>query len=532
MAGVVEWALMAPGGVLMTESPITLRNTKIDRSIRFGDRENGIDLVWDDATDLENVVFHNASGSVAPLRYGDLVGIDVDGGGFLYYAEQDEGINLRYSGARVTEWEVTGRSIGVEVEAGQTVGLLNTAHGDHMVYAERPTGINLRWYADIRLNTLAPFFLYPPIPMPNRFRAPAREAAQIQVAGEARQVTLFHGQSDDELDWHVYVSLEPEDRREITRHLRNHARGASGVTERNLDQLYSELMVLDASDKPIFGDDQFRSADIGRALALPQSAWDYSEIAIDEQGSSIDLTGESQLTRQGALVYLQGCLVNDAAHGFTPELHPLDSIAYAMDAEDRLLRVRAGDSDWPARLVTWRVGVFTNSDIHRINVADYLNVERRTTWFLDLPSDAGLGRVSVERNYPRFFNHGRGAQDVGDTRPTRDDRYDYYDRITDRYSIETDPRDGVRRPRVEIRMERPDDWGGMFLAEYTIQALRFGRPDVLVDAPDVAIETRSASPRRRSPLSEVIEVARTRRVRRRIDPSTSAEPPEAEPPID
>jgi hypothetical protein len=527
MPGVTEWALTGDGGPLLAGTAITLRNTVIDRSLRFGNRENGIDLVWDEANDLGNIVLHNESGTNAQIRYGDTIGIEVDGGGFLYYAERDEGINLRFATSRVTEWEVTGRSIGEPVQIGERVGLLNTAHGDHMVYAERDEGINLRWYADIRLNTLAPFFLYPPLPMPNRLRAPGREVAQIEVAGEARQVTLFHGRVDDELDWHVYLSLSPRDRRELTSHFRNHARGAGGVTERDLDQLYFELMVLDASDKPFIGDDQFRSADIGRTLALPGPAWDYSEEAIDEQGSSIDITGDSRLTRNGARVHLQGCLVNDAAYGFQPEIHPLDSIAYAVDAEGRPLAVGAADPDWPERVVTWRVGVFTNSRVHRINFADYLQVERRTTWFLDLPTDAAIGRIAVERTYPGFFNHGLGADDVGDTRPTRDERYEHYDRVYDRWSIETDPRDGIRRLRVEIRMERPDDWGGMFLAEYTIQAGRWIDPRTIGEIGDVLDRRRSRA--RRSEAAP--EVPEGRPGRRDVGVGGDEEPPDPEPSI-
>jgi hypothetical protein len=439
--------------------------------------------------------------------------LGVEGGGFLRYASRETGINLVWSESPVPEWEVTGGSIGADVRTGQRVALLNTAHGDHMVYGERDEGINLRWYADIRLGFLQPFANYPPLPIPNRLRAPAREATQIQLVGEARQVTLFHGQIDDELDWHVYLSISPEDRRTLTRHLRAHARGAGSVTERDLDQPYCELMVLDALREPFIGDDRFFSADVRRAFALPRAAWDYSETAGDEQGDSIDLTGDSRLTVNGAKVLLQGCFVNDVAHGLQPELHPLDSIAYALDEQDRPLRIGPDDPAWPESIVTWRVAAFTNSTVHRIGSADYVRQERRVTWFLDLPSRARPPRVTIETTYPGFVNRGRGAEDVDDRRPTADEDYESDGKIADSARLERDPRDGITRLRVDVRMAAPDRWGGMFLAEYTVQPREWivdGRT-IEADAGLATVESRPGpstrgrarrGPSRRSPTPE------------------------------
>ena len=56
------------------------------------------------------------------------------------------------------------------------------------------------------------FAQYPPLPIPNELRSPGRESAQVQIEGEARVVSLFHGASDDELDWHVFVSPTARDR--------------------------------------------------------------------------------------------------------------------------------------------------------------------------------------------------------------------------------------------------------------------------------------------------------------------------------
>jgi hypothetical protein len=337
---------------------------------------------------------------------------------------------------------------------------------------------------------MAPFFNYPPIPMPNGLRGSSREATQILIGGEARKVTLFHGRVDNELDWHVYVSLDPRTRRELTAHLRRHARGAGGVTERDLDQLYCELMVLDASREPFIGDDRFFSADVRRAFALPRAAWDYSELAGEDQSEALDVTGESGLTRGGAFVYLQGCFVNDAAHGFTPEIHPLDSIAFAMDSRGRPLMASPDDSEWPLTQVTWRVAAFTNSTVHRIDLADYVRQQRNTTWFLDLPQKAAGARVTVEKTYPMLINRGRGAEDVDDARPTSDDLYEYYGKLQEGAEVVRDPRDGQYRLRIDLRMNTPDRWGGMFLADYTIET-RGLSPGVEPVGPDAGLLERS-----------------------------------------
>ena len=488
MAGEAQWTFVGGQDPLTFDAPATLRNDQVGKSLRFRERENGIELVWDDADDLANVTVRRPLGPAGPVRFGDSLGIEVDGGGFLRYVERDVGINLDWSNSMKDQWEVTGGPIGEEVRAGQRAALLNTAHGDHLVYGERSKGINLRWYADeLLLNQHV--WGYPPLPIPNRFRGPGREAAQILAKGEARIVTLFHGRVDNELDWHVYVSLSPEDRRDLVGHLRSHARGVGGLTERDLDQLYSELMVLDASREPwLAGDDRFFSADVSEAFALPQAAWDYSEEAGEDQSEALDVTSDSALTTRAALVRLQGCFVNDAAHGFLPEIHPLDSIAFALDGRGRPLTVGADARDWPATLVTWRIGVFTNSTVHRINSADYVEHDRETTWFLDLPrnaiQDRVQGRMTVETTYPGFTNRGRGAEDVDDARPTANDRYEDYGKVEDSAIVVRDPRDNQFRLRVRVRMERPDRWGGMFLADYTIRSRGRAADDPAIARPE------------------------------------------------
>lgn len=488
MSMIVQWELATSAPTLTNGVTVGLVNQHEGKSLRFGERENGIELVWDEATDLRNVSFRTQGQTGNPLTYASAVAIRVDGGGFLTYAERDTGINLTWSAQSRFEWEVTGGVPGTPVSTTLPVALLNTLHGDHLVYGERPEGINLRWYADLPVfgQTFVTGQLvggYPPLPIPNALRGPGREAAQIQIAGQARTMVLFHGQSDDELDWHLYVSVDPRDRRRLTEHLHHHGRGAGDLTERDLDQLYFELMVLDGWRNPTF-DEFFFSSDVGRAFGLDRPAWDESADAGSDQGESQDITGRSVLCRRGASVQLQGCFVNDAAHGFRVEIHPLDSIAYALQGNEPL-SITADHPDWPERAVTWRVAVFTNSTFHRIDRADYTRQERVTTWFLDLPKAAipavpsgpvvrpGVAfevPVSFTVVEPGFVNRGQDAEGLDDARPTASARYGRYGVVSAEAAIVVDPSVGRRRLRVQVRMVEPDRWGGMFLAEYHLRA--------------------------------------------------------------
>jgi hypothetical protein len=486
MATIVQWELSGDQAQLADGARVTLRNRQQNDSVQFGEREYGIELVWDDATDLGNVTIRSQQAGTEPIAYATAVAIAIDGGGFLRYAEREYGINLVWSATPRFEWEITGGIPGTPVRLNRAVALLNTAHGDHLIYDERPYGINLRWYADLDLSrggtppgNFVAFGGYPPLPIPNALRAPGREAAQAQIGGEARRVTLFHGRSDDELDWHIYIAPDVAARRALAAHLRAHARGGNGLDEGDFDRIYCELMVLDGWRNPRF-DEFFFSADVRRALHLQRPAWDYSEDAGNDQGNERELTGQSGLASVGARVYLQGPFVNDAEHGLRPEIHPLDSIAYAL-VDGAPLAVGQDDPSWPATGLTWRVAVFANSTFHRINRADYQEQERTTTWLLDLPraaqaqeSETGsVNQVHVDVSEPGLVNRSYGAQGLDGARPTAALNYVRYGVLSADHAIVTDPALGRRQLRVRVRMDRADRWGGMYLAEYRI---RFGPP--------------------------------------------------------
>jgi hypothetical protein len=101
-----------------------------------------------------------------------------------------------------------------------------------------------------------------------------------------------------------------------------------------------------------------------------------------------------------------------------------------------------------------------------------LKKERTTVWYLDLPSAAPRSGVTVtvteiepgywhsptNRRFPR-----RRVKRIT-VRPTPDGRARRY---TD---FPVDPADGRHKLRIEVTMERPDDWGGLFLRDYIIRA--------------------------------------------------------------
>ena len=233
--------------------------------------------------------------------------------------------------------------------------------------------------------------MYPLFSVPDKYRGISGESGQIVLKGRATKVSAFHGRYRDEADWHVYLALPTQTSSDL--------RAATSAQESDaLEQIWSEVMVLDAWTKPTFGDDQFYSADVSRAFRLTKvgssrTAWDLMLQAIDEQGSEQDFSSMSTLI--GGTVWLQGPFVNDANHGFQPEIHPLDSIAFAIDSAGKTVTASPGEPDWPSGSITWRVAWFANSRIHRINNESYLRKPRTTGWLLPPPKGVGLNGVDV-----------------------------------------------------------------------------------------------------------------------------------------
>lgn len=304
---------------------------------------------------------------------------------------------------------------------------------------------------------------YPRLPVHPRYAGPSGEAGQILLEGLVTKVSLFHGRSADEADWHVYLDMSPETSLDLANYLR-----ARNVEARASDLacFYSELMTLDKYKKGWF-DDKFYSADFTTSFLLSKSgsahpAWDLGLVAVNDQGDNHDFTSYSRL--YGARAYLQGAFVNDADHGTRVEIHPLDSIAFAMDASGVPLSAKRDDPSWPRTFVKWRVGVFANSSLHRINDESYVDKERTTTWFLDLPRDAVAGgpttpgNITVLEERQQLWNGGSNNWYGGRRWKTLVP-----------WTIAVDPKDGRKKLKVTTTMLTPDKWGGIIVRDYTIR---------------------------------------------------------------
>ena len=314
---------------------------------------------------------------------------------------------------------------------------------------------------------------YRVLPVHPDFRGPSGEQHQIEVDGLVNRVTLFHGRADEEFDWHVFLSLEPADARRIGRFLR--ANGQS-IPDGKVAELYSELMLVDDWHRravtwpPWQGSFQrkYDTADLTHPLSLQKAgsahpAHDLAEEAADEPGDSKDLSGSSRLASQRGRVYMQGLLVLDVGHPDpSVEIHPPDSIAFALDASGRVLAVSEGAAGWPARTVKWRVAWFGNSTHHRVNDESPLQQERTTTWYLPLPGEAALDTSAPIEITTEPLS-------LWDSK--NDDWYDSRGVSTIESARQAiDPRDGRRRLRLSATMQVPQNRGGIVVRDYVVQA--------------------------------------------------------------
>lgn len=481
---VAQWAFVLPAGTqnLIPRTAYPLRNGVIGKSLTYQSRDYGINLGWDAANSNRTVTVERAGSDASPIRYGERIAIRVQGGGYLRYKEREYGINLVWSSTPVYEFELTG-PFGSQVRAATPFGIYDAEHGDYIVYGSRAYGINLRWFSD----AVSPNGGYPPLPVPPELRSPSGEPGQILLQGRATKSSVFHGGNDDELDWHVYLRLAPSVRHRLFTHVLRHGDGAkrahlvannryAPLREEELNEAYCEFMVVDGYKNETF-DERWYSADVTRVLMLPRSAWSYSAKAASDQNvsGSTASANDSRLVKDGVMVYQQGAFVNDKEHRFKVEIHPLDSIAYALDAAGTPLTYDATDTRWPTDQVTWRVAAFTNSTWHRIDGAAYVKKKRTTTWYLPLPQNAyNRGyRVDVGVSTPRFTNHALTEHKSLSSRRSTGQVYTDYGVGSVNYDVGPDPRDGGRqRLKVTIVMREPDRWGGMFFMGFRLSAVR------------------------------------------------------------
>ncbi len=364
--------------------------------------------------------------------------------------------------------------------------------------------------------------LYPPVPVPLKYQGRSGERGQIVLDGIVKKITVFHGDVDDEADWHVSIVLPTDVANDLQAGFgstySSMDRGACVRSEScNLATIYSELMVCDRHQSTTF-DEFFYSADFTLPYLLSQPpadrrpvwrenldgtrvldpdwtgehpAWDLGLIAQFHQSGDQDFTKYSHL--DGGRAYLQGAFVEDAEHRQcrpTPgipcylapqkfatvarfEIHPLDSIAFAMNETGKVLSAKWGEPAWPFDFVKWRVAVFTNSKFHRINGESYVKKIRTTTWYLDLPIDAEstwgdlATTISVIEQRRQLWDGGNktwyGSRGVNSYVP---------------WTLAVDPKDGRKKLKIVVKMDVPDDWGGIVVRDYGIRVTLHSNPDL------------------------------------------------------
>ncbi len=145
---VKDWQIQGAGKEVKSGTGYTLYNVTDKNAVKYGERDWGINLVWDKKGNLNNIKIVGQNNATGAIKFGDKVAIHVDKGGYLKYQKRDWGINLVWSKTPVYEFVVTGGMKGTAVPTNATIGLYNEVEKDFLIYAERPVGINLRWYKD------------------------------------------------------------------------------------------------------------------------------------------------------------------------------------------------------------------------------------------------------------------------------------------------------------------------------------------------------------------------------------------------
>jgi hypothetical protein len=126
-----------------------LVNVTITKCLRYGEREYGINLLWDEPGRTSPNIGFERNGAAQAIQYGELIAIHVRGGGYLRYKEREYGINLVWAEDPIYEWRIEGDSgASGQVPTETPVALFNTTHNDYLFYDPRRYGIDLKWLKD------------------------------------------------------------------------------------------------------------------------------------------------------------------------------------------------------------------------------------------------------------------------------------------------------------------------------------------------------------------------------------------------
>jgi hypothetical protein len=153
MAQQMDWIIVPEDIKVTTVAPqprhtYDLFNVTTAEALVYQERDWGINLGWGDPAKSSNIRFERKSGSREPIKFGELVAINVRRGNYLVYKRRDTGINLGWSNTPKFEWRIMGGEIRDAVKIGDSVGLFSTVENDYLMYERRDWGINLKWYKD------------------------------------------------------------------------------------------------------------------------------------------------------------------------------------------------------------------------------------------------------------------------------------------------------------------------------------------------------------------------------------------------
>jgi len=297
---------------------------------------------------------------------------------------------------------------------------------------------------------------YPLLPVPEKYRGPSGEPGQILLEGQAFKVSAYHGSGppigDNEADWHVHLDLPSTTQTDLI--------AATGVPlGKPEDGFWCEIMVNDSWSPP---PRDFFSADVSRAFRLTkpgsdQTAWDLMQEAIDHKSKQRDFSAFSTLI--DGRVWLQGPFVKDAAggHGWS-EIHPLDSIAFAIDKAGGTVTAQPGQPDWPRGTIRWRVAWFANSRFHRITNEPFSHKQRTTTWMLPLPLGDPIGGIDVVETKIELLDVPSGARYVS-RGVAQEPAWQL---------VSTRPGRPPSLLKVSATMKEPDKFGGLTVRDYQI----------------------------------------------------------------
>ncbi|MFZ6010984.1 MAG: hypothetical protein ACOYXT_11625 [Bacteroidota bacterium] len=149
----LEWAFVPNQKNITTVNAETqhtydLVNLACGEALGYGTRRVGINLVWVDPIQSDNIRIVRQSTSKEPLKFGELIAIHVRKGKYLTYQVRNTSVNLGWSNKPAFQWKITGGRDGNPVKTMSPIGLFNTVERDWLIYGRRPTGINCCWLKD------------------------------------------------------------------------------------------------------------------------------------------------------------------------------------------------------------------------------------------------------------------------------------------------------------------------------------------------------------------------------------------------